>query len=273
VTRFRPCIDLHLGRVKQIVGASFADDLTNTFVESSNNKTIINHISDHSASDFASLYAKDNLTGGHMILLGLKSASESAAIKALQSFPGGLQIGGGITIENGKRWLDYGASKVIVTSWLFSQEGNFNNERLKSLSGFLGKESIVVDLSCKIEKSNPETWRVMKDHWQTPTNLIINKETLSGLSEYCSEFLVHSADFEGKCQGIDELLVQYLGEHCPIPITYAGGVNSMLDLELIDRLSKGRVDVTIGSALDLFGGGLIKYKDCISWNNRNQSKN
>lgn len=272
MTRFRPCIDLHLGRVKQIVGASFSDDLSNTFVDSTKNKTIVNHVSNLSASDFASLYAKDNLTGGHIILLGSKSASKSAAINALKSFPGGLQIGGGITIENGKEWLGHGASKVIVTSWLFSQEGDFNDKRLEELSESLGKDSIVVDLSCQIEGSNPKTWRVMKDHWQTATNLMINKETLSKLSEYCAEFLIHAADFEGKCQGIDEELVQFLGEHCPIPVTYAGGVSSILDLNRIDDLSRGRVDVTIGSALDLFGGSLIKYKDCISWNNRKQSK-
>ena len=78
--------------------------------------------------------------------------------------------------------------------------------------------------------------------------------------------LVHAADVEGKCEGIDERLVEFLGSHCPIPVTYAGGARSFEDLATVDLLSEGKVDLTIGSALDIFGGMQVKYSDCVEWN-------
>ena len=265
MSKFRPCIDLHLGRVKQIVGSSLGTDETGLQ---------INHVSDQSAADFALLYAKDGLQGGHMILLGPKAVNHSPAQAALKAFPNGLQVGGGITDKNAESWLDYGASHVILTSWLFNEEGVFLMERLKYLAELIGKERIVLDLSCRTLRVEGKTdelrWQVMKDHWQTETNTWINAATLERLSEFCAEFLIHAADFEGKCQGIDEALVKYLGKYSPIPTTYAGGVRSLADLSQIQALSEGRVDVTIGSALDLFGGASIKYKDCVSWNIHNQ---
>lgn len=265
MSKFRPCIDLHLGKVKQIVGSSLGADETGLQV---------NHVSDQSAADFAMLYAEDGLQGGHMILLGPKEVNHSPALAALKAFPNGLQVGGGITDKNAESWLNHGASHVILTSWLFDGEGVFLMERLKYLAELIGKERIVLDLSCRslgvAGKTDERGWQVMKDHWQTATNTWVNVATLERLSEFCAEFLIHAADVEGKCQGIDVALVEYLGKYSPIPTTYAGGVRSLADLSQIQALSGGRVDVTVGSALDLFGGSLMKYKDCVSWNIHNQ---
>lgn len=258
---FRPCIDLHLGKVKQIVGSSLGSD---------ESELQVNHVSERSAAEFAKMYAEDGLRGGHMILLGPKRVNHSAALAALKAYPQGLQVGGGISQKNAESWLEQGASHVIVTSWLFNSEGAFLMDRLKCLAELIGKDRIVLDLSCRSSGGLPESdkggWQVMKDHWQTATDTWINPDTLERLSEHCAEFLIHAADVEGKCQGIDAALVEHLGKYSPIPTTYAGGVRAIEDLNRIKTLSEGRVDVTVGSALDLFGGAFIKYKDCVSWN-------
>ena len=258
MTKFRPCIDLHQGKVKQIVGNSLTRNQADL-------KT--NFISDQSAKDFAKLYANDNLTGGHLIMLG--SGNESAALEAVKAFPNGLQVGGGISQENAQHWIEQGASHVIVTSCLFKSDGQFDLSKLQSLVELIGKDKIVIDLSCKRREKD---WLVMKDNWQTETNLSINESLLEMLARYCDEFLIHATDLEGKCQGIDIELVKFLGKYSPVSSTYAGGVTSLSDLDQVESASLGKVDVTIGSGLDLFGGILVKYKDCILWNNRNQGR-
>ena len=175
----------------------------------------------------------------------------------------GLQVGGGINPENAAEWLLAGASHVIVTSCLFDSDGAFLPDRLDQLVAEVGKERLVIDLSCR---GKADGWVVAMNRWQNPTNLLVDTATIVELSDYCSEFLVHAADVEGKCEGLDERLVEFLGAHCPIPVTYAGGARSLEDLATVDRLSGGKVDLTIGSALDLFGGMQIQYSDCVAWN-------
>jgi phosphoribosylformimino-5-aminoimidazole carboxamide ribotide isomerase len=255
VTKFRPCIDLHQGRVKQIVGKSLTEDKTEL-------KT--NFVSDQSAADFAKLYAKDRLKGGHLIMLG--PGNETVAIEAMQAFSNGLQVGGGISQDNASEWIKHGASHVIVTSCLFNKKGQFKLSRLKELVERIGKDKIVIDLSCKRREND---WLVMKDNWQTETDLLLNDAVLEMLSSYCDEFLIHATDLEGKCSGIDVDLIKFLGNYSPLASTYAGGVTSLEDLNFIKSISSGKVDVTIGSGLDLFGGTMVKYKDCVSWNNCN----
>jgi len=252
MTRFRPCIDLHHGKVKQIVGGSLRDDGEGL-------KT--NFESAHPADYYASLYRRDGLTGGHVIQLG--PGNEQAARAALAAFPGGLQIGGGIRPENVESWLDAGASHVIVTSWLFDGEGRFQPKRLDAMVGEAGRECLVIDLSCR---GRDGEWVVAMNRWQTPTDLRIDAGTLAELESQCDEFLVHAADVEGRCAGIDEDLVRFLAEHTDIPVTYAGGVAGFDDLKRVESLSDGAVDLTIGSALDLFGGDKIRYADCVAWN-------
>lgn len=255
MTKFRPCIDLHKGKVKQIVGntlTSLPSDLKTNF------------ISELSAADFAKLYSEDGLQGGHLIMLG--TGNEKAALEAIKAYPRGLQVGGGINQENAEGWIESGASHVIVTSCLFNDRNQFSLSMLEELVKRVGKDKIVIDLSCKRRLGD---WIVMKDNWQTETDLQFSPYILDMLSNYCDEFLIHATDLEGKCLGIDADLVRFLGDYCTLPATYAGGANSLTDLDYIKSLSSNKVDVTIGSALDLFGGQSIKYKDCVSWNNIN----
>jgi len=247
VMKFRPCIDLHDGKVKQIVGGSLADG----------QEPETNFVSDRSPAWYARLYRDDNLEGGHVIKLG--KGNDEAARDALAAWPGGLQIGGGITAENASKWLDAGASQVIVTSYLFPN-GQFDPGRLKLLVETVGKDQLVIDLSCR--RKNGEYY-VVTDRWQTFTNIVVNESSLNGLAAYCSEFLIHGVDVEGKQQGMDEALIALLAEHSPIPCVYAGGVRSLEDLELLNEAGKGRIDVTVGSALDLFGGPL-PYRDVVT---------
>lgn len=253
-TQFRPCIDLHEGRVKQIVGGT---------LDSANETLKTNFVSDHPPSWFAELYARDNLRGGHVIKLG--PGNDEASREALAAFPGGLQIGGGITPENALEWIEAGAAQVIATSSLFSADGHFQESRLKDLVSEVGSERLVIDLSCRRFE---DSWVVAMNRWQTLTDLTITGETLDSLSASCAEFLIHAADVEGKCEGIDEDLVSFLGQWGGRPVTYAGGAASLRDLELVDRLSGGRVDLTIGSALDIFGGSGVSYADCVAYNRR-----
>jgi len=247
---FRPCIDLHEGKVKQIVGG--------TLGASENLRT--NFVSEKPAAWFAELYQRDGLTGGHVIMLG--AGNESEAHSALAAFPGGLQIGGGVNATNARGWLDAGASHVIVTSWVF-REGRVNWERLEELGKVIGKEKLVLDLSCR---KRGENYFVVTDRWQNFTELIVNDETLKKFSAYCAEFLIHAVDVEGLCKGIDHELVAKLGQWTPIPMTYAGGANAIEDLAEVTRVGGGRVDLTIGSALDIFGGSRVKYSDCVAFN-------
>lgn len=248
---FRPCIDLHEGKVKQIVGGTLGDAGLRT-----------NFVSEKSAAWFAQLYQRDGLKGGHVIQLG--SGNESEARGALAAFPGGLHLGGGVNAANARGWLDAGASHVIVTSWVF-REGRVDWARLDELVKAIGKERLVLDLSCR---KRGESYFVVTDRWQKFTDLEVNAETLQKFSAYCAEFLIHAVDVEGLCRGIDRELVEKLGQWTPIPMTYAGGANSLADLEEVTRLGQGKVDLTIGSALDIFGGTGVKYDDCVKFNHR-----
>jgi phosphoribosylformimino-5-aminoimidazole carboxamide ribotide isomerase len=250
---FRPCIDLHEGRVKQIVGGTLTEhrsDLQTNFV------------SDRPSSWYAELYKRDGLHGGHVIMLG--SGNESAARAALAAYPGGLQIGGGIQVENATSFLDAGASHVIVTSWAF-REGRLDHDRLQALIKRIGKKRLVLDLSCRIRDGH---YYVVTDRWQKFTDLQVTQETLTRLADLCAEFLVHAVDVEGLCQGIDTRLVEILAASSPVPVTYAGGARSLADLEEVTRISQGRVDLTIGSALDIFGGSGVRYADAVAFNRR-----
>lgn len=254
VTRFRPCIDLHNGQVKQIVGGTLSD-------EESALRT--NFVATHPADWFAELYRKDNLTGGHVIMLG--PGNKEAAESAVRAYPGGLQIGGGITPENAEHWLQAGASHLIVTSWLFEKDSTFSWKKLGELSALTGADKLVVDLSCR---RTAHGWTVAMNRWQTLTNLDISHAVLDDLAQYCDEFLIHAADVEGLCRGIDEELVSLLGQWKGRPMTYAGGISSQADFEAIERLSGGSLDATVGSALDIFGGSLIRYQDMVAYNQR-----
>jgi phosphoribosylformimino-5-aminoimidazole carboxamide ribotide isomerase len=246
---FRPCIDLHEGKVKQIVGGTLSDAGART-----------NFVSEKSAAWFAELYRRDNLRGGHVIQLG--AGNESEAHAALAAYPGGLHLGGGVNAANARGWLDAGASQVIVTSWVF-REGKVDWSRLDELVKAIGKEKLVLDLSCR---KRGEKYFVVTDRWQKFTDLEVNAETLQKFSVHCAEFLVHAVDVEGLCCGIDGELVSLLGQFSPIPTTYAGGANSIADLVAVTKLGQGKVDLTIGSALDIFGGNGVKYADCVAFN-------
>ena len=253
MTKFRPCIDLHEGKVKQIVGGSLRD---------AGPGPEENFVSEHSSSWFAEKFRADGLTGGHVIMLGPGNAE--AAREALGVWPGGMQVGGGVTAENAREWLDAGASHVIVTSWFFDEGGRFLEERAQALANLVGPERIVMDLSCR---RTSEGWQVAMNRWQTLTEIRVELAQLARLASWCGEFLVHAADVEGQCGGVDADLVRLLGEWDGCPVTYAGGVAGMDDLLLVDELGGGRIDVTVGSALDIFGGAL-GYADVVAWHRR-----
>ena len=248
--RFRPCIDLHEGRVVQIIGGSLTDK------DSERIKT--NFETDRSPAEFARLYKEDNLQGGHVISLG--PGNEEAALSALHAFPGGFHIGGGITPQNAITYLDAGASHVIVTSYVFSN-GQIDTDKLQLIKKTVGKNRLVLDLSCR--KKEPDFW-IVTDRWQKFTNVSISPEILNQLADHCDEFLVHGVDVEGKMQGIQTELIEILGKYSPIPVTYAGGVKELSDLDLVKELGRDRVDLTIGSALDIFGG-IIPYRSVVEW--------
>jgi len=250
---FRPCIDLHEGRVKQIVGGTLANDAASLRT---------NFVSDRPAEWFAELYRRDNLRGGHVIMLG--AGNESAARAALKAFPGGMHIGGGINVDNARSWLDAGASHVIVTSWVF-RDGHVDWERLKTLERTVGKGKLVLDLSCRKRGAD---YFVVTDRWQKFTDVVLSQETLPKFAGHCAEFLVHAVDVEGLCRGIDGELVKLLGEWTPVPVTYAGGANSLADLQTVTQLGGGRIDLTIGSALDIFGGQGVRYEECVAFNHK-----
>lgn len=248
--RFRPCIDLKDGRVVQIVGGSLSDTVTGG--------TEINFTSTLSAADYASRYRNDALAGGHVIALG--KGNEKAALSALGTWPGGMQYGGGVTLENAKDWLEAGASHVIVTSWIFNQ-GHLDRDRLQALAALVGRDRLVLDLSCRRREG---AYCIVVDRWQTFTDETITQQLLVELSDYCAEFLVHGVDVEGRMQGIEAPLISLLAEHSPLPVTYAGGIRSLEDMQLVRELGLNRVDATIGSALDIFGGP-VSYDDVVAW--------
>lgn len=249
---FRPCIDLHDGQVKQIVGGTLTDDGATE-----------NFVSNRPSSHFAEMFRSDELLGGHVIQLG--PGNQAAAEEAIAAYPGGLQIGGGINDSNARKWIDLGASHVIVTSWLFNEKGEFQEQRASELADIVSPQRLVIDLSCRKTDSG---WRVAMNRWQTLTDLELDQTALDRLSQYCDEFLIHAADVEGKCRGIDGPLVEMLGQWSGRKIVYAGGVARMADVELIQSLSGGRVDVTVGSALDIFGGDGVEYRELVDWNQR-----
>jgi phosphoribosylformimino-5-aminoimidazole carboxamide ribotide isomerase len=250
---FRPCIDLHEGRVKQIIGGTLGSDPA---------RLRTNFVSEHSAAWYAELYQRDGLKGGHVIMLG--PGNEDAAREALRAYPGGLHVGGGINLENAPGWLEAGASHVIVTSWVF-RDGRLDSERLQVLVDKIGKRRLVLDLSCRKRGTD---YFVVTDRWQKFTELTLSRETLEHLAGSCDEFLIHAADVEGLCHGIDLELVEKLAAWAPIPATYAGGAKSLADLEHVTRIGGGRIDLTIGSALDIFGGTGVKYEDVVVFNRR-----
>ena len=259
MTRFRPCIDLHQGKVKQIVGGSLRDDGA---------ELRENFVSDRSAGWFAQTFRRDQLTGGHVIKLG--PHNDQAAREALATWPGGLQLGGGITAANAKDWLDAGASHVIVTSALFNPHGRFLTESLDALVKSVGTDKLVIDLSCR---RTGDGWTVAMNRWQSLTDLQVTPATLDRLAPHCAEFLIHAADVEGLCRGIDAELVALLGAWGKIPLTYAGGAATMDDVLLVESAGLGNVDVTVGSALDLFGGAGLRYRDLVTWNRRGRRMN
>ena len=253
--RFRPCIDLRKGHVVQIVGGSLQDK--------GDDGLVTNFQTERSPAEYARMYKQHGLTGGHVISLG--PGNDEAALSALRAFPGGLHMGGGITPENAMDFLDAGASHVIVTSYVFSG-GRLDTNRLQSLVKAVGKERLVLDLSCRRRAS---TFWIVTDRWQNFTDVPVNPETLSRLADFCDEFLVHGVDVEGKMQGVLSDLVQILGKHSPIPVTYAGGAKALSDLDRVKELGQGRVDLTIGSALDIFGGN-IPFEEVVQWQRANR---
>ena len=252
--RFRPCIDLHEGCVKQIVGGTFTDaPASNTAIET-------NFQSALTAGDYARMYKRDRLEGGHVIMLG--PGNEEAATEALAAYPGGLQIGGGINPDNARGWLDRGASHVIVTSCVF-RGGKICWERLDELTEVVGVDSLVLDLSCR--RTAGGSYVVATDRWQKLTEFEVSPDNLTTLADRCAEFLVHAVDVEGRQAGIDQDLITLLAEHSPVPTTYAGGIRNLADLHEIDRLGHGRIDATAGSCLDIFGGAGLKYEDVVAF--------
>lgn len=298
----RPCIDIHNGSVKQIIGSSLTDEAFGRAAE--------NFMSTKPAAEYAALYKERGLPGGHIILLNsaqkepdLYEADRQQALGALRAYPGGMQVGGGITPENAEEYLEAGASHVIVTSYVF-REGRLDRERLLKLVERVGKERLVLDLSCRRRRSQnaadmtnsnsnggPESdmnnagdpeyakgnvgvpeYVVVTDRWQKETDFVICPETLDELAQYCDEFLIHAADVEGKRAGIETELVRLLGQWMqqrevkgrPFPVTYAGGVHKLEDLDILAEASSGQIDVTVGSALDIFGGDLPLEVICIA---------
>jgi phosphoribosylformimino-5-aminoimidazole carboxamide ribotide isomerase len=250
--QFRPCIDIHNGKVKQIVGGTLLD---------AGNQAKENFVAQQDAAFYAALYRDSGIQGGHIILLN-KAGTEyyeadvEQARLALTTYPGGLQIGGGITAENAAAFLDMGASHVIVTSYVFSQ-GKVDYQRLKALVKAVGKQHLVLDLSCRKRDGQ---YYIVTDRWQKFTEEVVSKETIEKLQDFADEFLIHAVDVEGKANGVEEELVSLLSQYAGVPVTYAGGVGSYEDIATLRRLGKGRLNVTIGSALDLFGGKLSYEK-------------
>ena len=255
--KFRPCIDIHNGRVKQIVGGSLQD---------AGNRADENFVSDRTAAYYADMYRRDGLTGGHVILLNKKDTpyyeqTLEQGLQALAAYPGGLQIGGGVTAKNAPMFLEKGASHVIVTTYLF-KDGEFCTDRLFKLADTVGREHIVIDLSCRRQY---DSYVVVTDRWQHFTKLAVTPELLKMLEPFCAEFLIHGVDSEGKRNGMEADLVSMIADYDGNPVTYAGGLHTWAAIETFRELSKGRLDYTVGSALDLFGG-TMSYRELVEGN-------
>ncbi|CAN0041164.1 unnamed protein product [Ectocarpus sp. 12 AP-2014] len=294
--RFRPCIDLHEGKVKQIVGSTLSATGETTSTLETNFETT------KSSADFAKMYERDGLRGGHVIMLG--GGCEEAALSAIKAFPGGLHVGGGVNPSNAMKYLDAGASHVIVTSYVFkfllsrallflvahatvsaylrvrflillnrNKDGEIDWERLEELRTAVGKDRLVLDLSCRRRPGGLERgdFLVVTNKWQKFTRFAVTQENLERLAGYCDEFLVHGVDAEGKMCGVLEDLVSLLGDFSPRLVTYAGGASSLEDLDRVRDLGRGRVDLTIGSALDIFGGDL-RYDDVVLWQRQQEAR-
>ncbi len=249
---FRPCIDIHNGKVKQIVGGTLSDSGAKE-----------NFVSERGAGYFAEYYRDLGITGGHIIMLNKAGtpeyeASRAAAMEALSAYPGGLQVGGGINAENAGAFIEAGASHVIVTSYVFS-DGKINYENLSALVSAVGREHVVLDLSCR---KKGDDYYIVTDRWQKFTRTKLTASLLKKLEKHCSEYLIHAVDVEGKAAGPDEALFSIFGEYADsegveaLPVTYAGGIHSYDDIRALKKVSGGRVNITVGSALDLFGGKL-----------------
>lgn len=254
--KFRPCIDIHNGKVKQIVGGSLRDE---------GNQAQENFVAEAGAEYYANLYKEHNLKGGHIILLNKEGtefyeATKSQALNALRAYPGGMQIGGGINDTNASFFIEAGASHVIVTSFVF-QNGQINFENLEKIKNAVGREHLVLDLSCRLKNDD---YVIVTDRWQKDTDFVLNYENLTLLASYADEFLIHAVDVEGKMGGIEGILAKKLGEFHQIPITYAGGIHSFSDLDELNEKGNGRLDATIGSALSLFGGPM-KFEEVIAY--------
>ncbi len=254
--KFRPCIDIHNGKVKQIVGGSLKDE---------NNQAKENFVSEVDSTYYANLYKANNIKGGHIILLNNKDSeyfetTKSEALKALMAYKGGLQIGGGVNCDNALEYIKAGASHVIVTSYVF-KNGKINYDNLNKIFNAVGKEHLVLDLSCR---KKDDKYYIVTDRWQKFTDVCIDENIFYELSKYCDEFLVHAVDVEGKASGIEEEVAKILGRLENIKVTYAGGISSFADLDILKELGNGKIDFTIGSALDIFGGkmqfdSVVKY--------------
>lgn len=254
--RFRPCIDIHNGSVKQIIGGSLKDK---------GDGAQDNYVSSFDAGHYAKMYKRDGLEGGHIIILNPQGSpwyekDLEQARMALETYPGGMQLGGGVHPGNAESFLDMGASHVIVTSYVF-REGMVDYERLRSLSSLIGKKHLVLDLSCRLYGQG---YYIVTDRWQNRTEERLNRETIERLAEFCDEFLVHAVDVEGKNSGIERPVIEILADAMCCPVTYAGGIHSLEDVEFIQAAGKDSIDFTVGSALDLFGGNLA-YRQMISY--------
>lgn len=255
---FRPCIDIHNGSVKQIVGSSLKD---------MGDQAQENFVATQDAAFYANLYKNMEIKGGHIILLNPASspfyeATKQQAIGALQAYPGGLQIGGGITADNAKEYLEAGASHVIVTSYVF-KDGHIQYDNLEKLVKTVGKEHLVLDLSAR---KKDDRYYIVTDRWQKYTDVVLNDKSLEEFSGYCDEFLIHAVDVEGKASGIETELASMLGDWGKMTMTYAGGVHSFEDLKLLKELGHSKLNVTVGSALDLFGGDM-KFEEVLEYCN------
>ncbi len=253
---FRPCIDIHNGKVKQIVGGTLKDQ---------GDLAAENFVSEQDAPFYAKLYQSYGIRGGHIILLNGKDsphyeATKLQALAALQVYPGGLQVGGGITAENAHEFLRAGASHVVVTSYVF-RDGKVDYERLEKLVQAVGKEHLVLDLSCRKKDG---VYYIVTDRWQKFTEERVTVELLDRLYQYADEFLIHAVDVEGKASGIERELVELLGSWNRIPVTYAGGIGSFQNLEELAEWGQHHLNYTIGSALDLFGGNM-KFEDVLAF--------
>lgn len=243
--KFRPCIDLHGGKVKQIVGGSYNESGAKE-----------NFVSENGSDYYANLYMESGLTGGHLISIG--KGNDSEIKNALKAYPNGLQIGGGVTLDNAMDYINLGATHVIVTSYIFAN-GEFKFDNLKKISALVGKDKLVIDLSCR---KKGDKYYVVTDRWENFTQFELNQENIDLLVNYCDEFLIHAVDVEGKCKGINEEIVKLMSELVSIPCTYAGGIHSIDDIKRIDQIGHGKIDFTVGSAVDVFGGH-ISYTELV----------